>query len=316
MADGKAPLRLVQTVPMPNVAGRFDHLTVDIKGGRLFLAAITNNTVEVLDLSAGTHIRTMNGFGKPQGILYVPALNRLFVASLTDGTLKAFRGDSLELLETVQLSPGADIAGYDPAAGLLYIGHGGKDAGESYGELTAIDARKGKRVADMRLAAHPGGFAVEEHGPRMFLTISQANQVAVVDRKKWELSATWPVTGVTAAVDEANRRLFVAARKPPSVIVLDSRSGRVVANLAGGDEPQGIFFDVARRQIYVSCGEGEGFISVYRQLDADHYEALPRIPTAPDARTSVWVPELNRLYLAVPRQGDREAEVRAYEAEP
>jgi len=306
----------VQTIPMANVPGRFDHLTIDLEGERLFVAAITNNTVEVLDLRAGSRIRTMTGFGKPQGILYVHDLDRLFVASLTDGTLKSFRGDSLEPLETVQLSAGADIAGYDPARRLLYVGHGGKDAGKSYGELTVVDAEKAKRVAEMRLAAHPGGFAFEERGAKLFLTISQANQIAVVDRRKWALSATWPVTGVTAAVDEANHRLFVGARKPPSVIVLDSRSGRVVTTLPGGDEPQGIFFDAARGRIYVSCGEGDGFISVYRQLSADRYEALPRIPTAPDARTSLWVPELNRLYLAVPGHGDREAEVQAYEADP
>jgi len=175
------------------------------------------------------------------------------------------------------------------------------------GEFSVFDTRTDKRVADIRIAGHAGKCASEKSGTRVFLTIGQANQVAVMDRKKEQVVATWLVTGVSAAVDEAHHRLFVASRTPPSVIVLDSESGRVVTTLAGGDLPQGIFSDAALWRICVSCGEG--FVSVYQQLDAGHYDTVARIPTAPDARTSLLVPELKRFYLELPRHDNREAEV-------
>lgn len=130
-ADEKPPLRLVQTIPLPNVTGRIDHLTVDLKGNRLFVAALGNNTVEVIDLRAVKQVRSIDGFSKPQGVYYVPTLNKLFVASGNDGTCKIFRGDTLELLDTVKLSLGADLVDYNPAGKQIFVGHGGKDAGKN-----------------------------------------------------------------------------------------------------------------------------------------------------------------------------------------
>src|SRR6266403_3475296 len=140
-AQDHAPLRLVQTIPMPNVKGRIDHMDVDVKGKRLFVGGLENGSVEVIDLGAGKWSRSIPGFKKTQGIAYIPSLNKLFVASGDDGMLRVFRGDTLELLDAVKLDLGPNRVAYDPHTQLLYVGYGGKDAGKDYGEIGIIDAK-------------------------------------------------------------------------------------------------------------------------------------------------------------------------------
>src|ERR1700680_4422043 len=127
---GKQPLRLVQTIPLPNVKGRLDHMDVDVKGKRLFVAGLENDTFEVVDLQAGKWVRTIPGFKKSQGALFVPELNKLFLASGDDGMVRIFRGDTLELLDSIQLELGPNRVVYEPKSKLVYVGYGGKDAGE------------------------------------------------------------------------------------------------------------------------------------------------------------------------------------------
>src|SRR5712692_713093 len=151
----KQPLRLVQTISMPNVKGRLDHMDVDVKGKRLFVAGLENGTFEVVDLQAGKWVRSIPGFKKPQGVLVVSEFNKLFVASGDDGMLRVFRGDTLELLDSIHLEPGPNRVVYEPKSKLVYVGYGGKDAGKDYGEVGIIDARNDKLVGDIRVVAHP-----------------------------------------------------------------------------------------------------------------------------------------------------------------
>src|SRR5438132_5636812 len=141
---GKQPLRLVQIISLPNVKGRLDHIDVDIKGKRLFVAGLENGTFEVVDLQAGKWARSIPGFKKPQGALFVPELNKLFAASGDDGMLRVFRGDTLVLLDSIHLEPGPNRVVYEPKSKLVYVGYGGKDAGEDYGKVGIIDARHEK----------------------------------------------------------------------------------------------------------------------------------------------------------------------------
>src|SRR5467141_5029093 len=127
-AQDHAPLRLVQTIPMPNVKGRIDHMDVDVKGKRLFVAGLENGSVEVVDLQAGKWLKSIPGFKKTQGIAYVPSLNKLFVASGDDGMLRVFRGDTLELLDSIKLDLGPNRVVYDPHTELLYFGYHAQDA--------------------------------------------------------------------------------------------------------------------------------------------------------------------------------------------
>src|ERR1700736_5502681 len=161
---GKQPLRLVQTIPLPNVKGRLDHMDVDVKGKRLFVAGLENGTFEVVNLQAGKWVHSIPGFKKSQGALFVPELNKLFLASGDDGMLRVFQGDTLELLDSIRLEPGPNRVVYEPNSKLVYVGYGGKDAGKDYGEVGIIDAQSDKRIGDIKVVAHPSELLLDKSG--------------------------------------------------------------------------------------------------------------------------------------------------------
>ncbi len=317
-AQRAEPLRQVMTIRMPDVAGRIDHLTVDLKGKRVFLAALEKNTVEVVDVANGTVIRTLPGFQKPQGLLYLGSLHRLLVASGKDGTVKAFDGASLKPSLSATVSLGADAIGYDPRANEIYVGSGGSDAGKDRGDLTIFDASTLRQKAALTTDAHAGGSIPDASGKRMFVLVPEKSEVMVVDRPVHKIKATWTIPGiqknVAIALDERNHRLFLGVRTPPTIVVLNSDTGQKVAEVATAGTLDGLSFDPATRRIYTTGGEG--FLDVTQQVDADHYRQIARIPTGPVARTSLFVPEWRRLFVAVPRDKDRSAELRVFEVVP
>jgi len=314
---GKQPLRLVQTIPLPNVKGRLDHMDVDVKGKRLFVAGLENGTFEVVDLQAGKWVRSIPGFKKAQGALFVPELNKLFLASGDDGMLRVFRGDMLELLDSIHLEPGPNRVVYEPKSKLVYVGYGGKDAGKDYGEIGIIDARQDKHVGDIKVVAHPSELLLDKEGKTLFVFVSIASKLQVIDTNKREVLSTWAVSSEhpgDAAFDESTSRLFIGTHTPPEMIAMDSKSGKEVAHLPTPDGMDGVYFDAARRRIYVSGGRDftVGFAFVYQQKDADHYETIGKIPTRGGAGTSFWSPELNRYYVAAPANDKEEAAILVY----
>jgi len=226
---GKQPFRLVQTISLPNVKGRLDHMDVDVKRKRLFVAGLENGTLEVVDLQAGKWVRSIPGFEKPQGALYVPELNKLFVASGDDGMLRVFWGDTLDLLDPIQLDRGPNRVVYEPHSKLVYVGYGGKDAGKDSGEVGIIDAKKGKHIDDIKVVAHPSELLLDRSGTTLFVFIAIANQIQVIDTNKRQIVSTWQVSSQRpgdAAFDESTSRLFIGTRTPPEMIVMDSKSAR------------------------------------------------------------------------------------------
>src|SRR2546426_9004435 len=191
---GKQALRLVQTIPLPNVKGRLDHMDVDVKGKRLFVAGLENGTFEVVDLQAGKWVRSIPGFKKSQGALFVPELNKLFLASGDDGMLRVFRGDTLELLDSIQLEPGPNRLVYEPKSKLVYVGYGGKDAGKDYGEVGIVDARQDKHVGDIKVVAHPSELLLDKSGTTLFVLVSAANRIQGIDTNKRQIVSTWQVS--------------------------------------------------------------------------------------------------------------------------
>src|SRR5882762_5956590 len=227
-AQDKEYLHLVQTIPMPNVKGRIDHIDVDVKGKRLFVAGLENGSLEVVDLQTGKWLKSISGFLKTQGIAYVPSLNKVFVASGDDGMLRVFRGDTLELLDAIKLDLGPNRVAYDAGKQVLYVGYGGKDAGKDYGEVGAIDARTDKKIFDVQVAAHPSEILLDKSGETLFVFISVASKLQVIAFKKREVRATWPVSSQRpgdAALDEASRRLLIGTRTPPEMVAMDSKTG-------------------------------------------------------------------------------------------
>jgi DNA-binding beta-propeller fold protein YncE len=316
---GKQPLRVVQTIPLPNVKGRLDHMDVDVKGKRLFVAGLENGTFEIVDIDAGKWLRNIPGFKKAQGALFVPELNKLFLASGDDGMLRIFRGDTLELLESIHLEPGPNRVVYEPKSKLVYVGYGGKDAGKDYGEIGIIDARQDKHVGDIKVVAHPSELLLDE-GKTLFVFVSIASRVQVIDTDKREVLSTWPVTSQRpgdAAFDGSTSRLFIGTRAPAEMVVMDSKSGKEVAHLPTPEGMDGVYFDAARKRVYVSGGRDlpVGFVYVYQQRDADHYETIGKIPTRGGAGTSFWSPELDRYYVAAPASEKEQAAILVYAPE-
>jgi hypothetical protein len=298
-----------KTIALPGVKGRFDHFALDLKGKRLFVAALGNNTLEAIDLAAGQRLRSLRGLGKPTGVLFLPDLDRLFVACGDDGVLGEFDGRTLERIKTIPGLDDADNIRFDPKAGLIYLGYGA-------GALAVIRAATAEIVARILLPAHPESFQLERTGTPIFVNVPEAGQIAVIDRERRATAATWPTAdfkdNFPMALDEPDRRLFVGCRRPPRLLVLDATSGKRVADLAISGDIDDLFYDAARRRIYASCGEG--FVDIIENAGADRFTRQSSIPTRAGARTSFFSPETDEYYLAVPERGPDEAEIRVFKA--
>jgi DNA-binding beta-propeller fold protein YncE len=310
--DATARLTLEKTIPMPKVEGRIDHMAADVAGQRLFVAALGNNTVEVLDLKAGKTIQSIPGFAEPQGIAYVPEFNRVFIANGADGTCRILDAQTLKTITSVDCGDDADNVRYDDKAKRIYVGYGG-------GALAVLDAKTGSKLADIKLAGHPESFRLETGGPRIFVNVPHADHIAVVDREKGEATATWPLkeakSNFPLFLDEPNHRLFAGCRSPARLLVYDysAPAGRLVASLPISRDTDDLFYDADNKLIYVSCGAGD--INVIRQVDADHYTTVGSVSAAPGARTSLFMPELKTLCLAVPHRGNQRAEILVFKTQ-
>ena len=305
-AQASPPLRLEKTIELPEVQGRIDHLSIDVKGERLFVSALGNNTVEVIDLKAGKRAQTIAGLLEPQGVLYVPANNRLYVANSKDGTVRVFDGSSLKPLKTLEYGDDADNLRYNSVRQHIYVGYGSGGLGE-------ID-NDGSKLGEVKLDAHPESFQLEKNGSRIFVNLPKSFKIAVVDREKRTVVATWRTGGPQAnypmALDETDHRLFVVTRFPARLLVFDTSSGKVVQSLPSVGDCDDVFYDHVLKRIYASGGEGA--ISVFEQHDPDHYKELARIMTVQGARTSFFSAELDRLFLAVRRQGTQPAAIQIF----
>lgn len=300
------PLRLERTIPLPGVSGRIDHLSLDATGKRLWVAALGNDTVEVIDLETGARARSIEGVKEPQGVALIADQNRVIVASGEDGMLRAFDPD-FKVTASVSKLDDADNVRLNPIERRVYVGYG-------RGAIAVFDGQSLGKLGEFHLTAHPESFQLESQGSRIFVNVPHAGHVAVIDRNKDELVATWPVKeargNYAMALDEPHHRLFVICRQPARMLVLDTDSGNTVASVDVCGDADDAYFDAAHQRIYVSGGEG--CLSVISQPDADHYQLDAIIPTAQGARTSLFVPETNRIYLAVPSRKHQDAEIREY----
>src|SRR5436305_8723856 len=309
----RAPLLLVQQIPLPNVGGRIDHFTFDGKRKRVIGAALGNNTVEVVDTFAGKDIHSIIGAANPQGLVYVGEFDRLFVANGTDGKLRIYDGDSFSLLNTVDIGEDADNVRYDPAGKRVYVAYGGDEEGG----IAVIDAAIGKRLDDVaKLDAHPESFQIAASKRVIYANIATKAKVVVIDRNTHKVT-DWPLRNGKAnypmALDEADHRLLVVTRKPAQLVVLDSDSGAMVASVPCVNDSDDLYYDTARKRIYAPGGEG--FISVVQQIDPDHYQSLAKIPTTIGARTGLWYEKRDRFYLAVPASSKQGAALWVYAPE-
>jgi len=319
-AQEKAPLRLLQTIPLPEgVHNHWEHFGVDVEGHRLFLGSEDAPVVEVFDLRTNKHIRAITGFGEPNNIMVRPDLNEIFVVDGGASEVKILKGDSYQVIGRTKLTIDADSIVSDPATKFLYVVNGGRAAHNPYCLLSIMDTTSGKKLADIRLDVDQlESMAIEKSGPRLFINMMGGNEIGVVDREKRALVQTWPLTqgknNGRMALDEANHRLFVVTRTPPKLVVLDTETGKEITSLAVGGGAADMNFDPASKRIYVSCGAG--FITVVEQRGANDYQVIGNIPTKSGAKNGILVPALGRYYVAVPKKGEQEAQVLVYEVVP
>jgi sugar lactone lactonase YvrE len=311
-------LSLKTRIALPNVDGRMDHFSVDVKGQRLFVSALGNHSVEVLDLQDGKQARTLSDLAEPQGSFYDASTNRLFVASSLDGTIKIFDGKTFQMLETVKFSADPDNVRYDARGNRVVVGYGGEKStrGREQGDgaLAFLDST-GKKIGEIPMDAHPESFQLEKSGTRVFVNVPESKEVQVADVVKGTVLARWPVTASTTnfpmALDEGHHRLFVGCRTPARLLVFDTETGKIVASPEIVGDSDDLFYDSTKSRVYVVGGQG--FIDVLQQNDPDHYERIAHYPTPAGTRTGLFVPEWGRLFAAVPHRGEQIAEIFVYE---
>jgi DNA-binding beta-propeller fold protein YncE len=293
-------------IDLPNVNGRIDHFSADVKGRRIFVSALGNHTLEVIDVQAGKRLQTITDLAEPQGVYYDPSTNRIFVACAQDGATKVFDAASFQLVTTAKYSGDADNIRYDARGQRIIVGYGD-------GALGFLDSG-GKKTGEIPLDAHPESFQLEKTGTRAFVNVPDRKQIEVVDLSANKLLTKWPVTSALKnypmAIDEAGRRLFTGCREPAHMLVIDIDSGKQVASLPIVGDTDDLFYDAAKKRVYVIGGEG--FVDVLEQKDADHYARISRQRTAPGARTGLFVPEWEELFVAVPHRGEQRAEILLY----
>jgi len=298
-SDAPEPLTAVGRIELPGVEGRFDHFTFDAATGRLFVAALGNNSIEIIDTRSATRVTSARGVDEPQGLGFAPT-GRLIVANGGTGDVQIREGQDLRIVATVKTAGDADNVRYDPTARRAYVGVGS-------GALIEIDPASGKKLGDVRLAAHPESFQLERAGTRIFVNVPNAHQIAVIDRQSMSVTATWKVAAAAAnypmALDEDGKRLFVVCRNPARVLVYDITSGTMTTAFEAVGDADDVFWDAARKRLYVIGGQG--FVDAFQRQSDDRYMRIAHMATGSGARTGLFIPDAARLFIAVPHRGSQ-----------
>ncbi|HUZ11849.1 MAG TPA: hypothetical protein VMU93_03230 [Caulobacteraceae bacterium] len=299
MLGGAAPLVLVRTIPLRGVRGRIDHLAIDLAHGRLFVSELGNGSVEAIDLATGASLGRIGGLKEPQGLAFLPALHELAVASGGDGSVRFYRAGDLAPAGEVAVGGDADDLTTD-AAGRLVVGYGS-------GAIAAIDPVSRKVVGKLDLPAHPEGFRLA--GARVFVNLPGADRIVVGDLPRGRILASWPTAhrwNFPMALGAAAGTLAVAFRRPARFELLDAASGAIKLDEPTCGDADDLFFDRARDRFYVVCGAGAVDV-----VDPMRPARSVAVATRPGARTGLFVPALDRLFVAA-RAGARGAAILVY----
>jgi DNA-binding beta-propeller fold protein YncE len=311
-AQEKLPLKLIETTELPGYTGDLDHFGLDVKGSRLFLASEDHKTVEVFDLRTGKRIHSIEGFGQPLTMSYLSESDRLIV---TDGddtdAVHLVDCKKYKIIKTLKLGKGVDHGVFNPINQYFYVENGGGEKGTTH-VLSIIDTKTLEQVGQITgLPGHSNeGMVIDHQGKRLYVNMTGSDEIGVIDLKTLQIIARWPLPDAhvahAIALDEPHHRLFTAARMPPQFIVFNTETGKVVTSIPCVGVNSDMSFDVARKRIYVT---GSDTASVFEQRDADHYEHTAEVPTAYRAKSSIFVPQLKRLYIADSGKGKPDAKL-------
>lgn len=303
LAAGPAALELDSKIALGAVRGRIDHLAIDLGRRRLFVAELGNDSVAVVDLKGRRTVQTLTGLSEPQGVGYVPSTDTLYVANGGDGTVRLFRGAALFPDGEIRLGADADDVRVDDSEGRVFVGYG-------KGGIAVIDAAARTRIADIRLSAHPEGFQLERSGRRIIVNVPDAREIAVLDLATRRQIARWSTDGLRAnfplALAASRGAVLDVFRRPARLAVIAERTGVFIATYPTCADADDLFVDAKHQRAYVICGQG--FVDVLAKA-AGGYHRIARLATAPGARTGLFVPQLDRLFVAVRRTSTEPAAV-------
>jgi DNA-binding beta-propeller fold protein YncE len=309
---------LVQTIQLPKVTSHFDHFGVDPDGGRLFATLQTENLVHVYQLQSGAELGRIAGIGKPHAVLFRQDLDRLFITdgNHDHGIVHIVDGKTFTVIKSIDLAPGAEQYSYDPKTKYMYVGNGGHDASQPYSLISIIDTSRGRKVGDIKVdTPNLEATTLEVRGNRLYANDRLNGKVIVINRKQRKVLASWPITGgkmnVAIALDENHHRLFIGCRSG-AIAVFDTRSGTQVATLPIGGDIDDLMYDPASKRIFAPTGGGSGALSIYQEVDPDHYSQVATVTTGPGGKNGTYVPSVSRYFVGVPQHGTTDDQILVY----
>lgn len=279
---GTQPLAIVNTIPLPDVKGRIDHLALDAVRRRIYIAEIGNGTLDAIDLGGAGRVGRISQMKNPQGVALLPGRDELVVASGGDGTARFYDGNTLAPVGVIAGLDDADNVRIDPVTGDVVVGYGS-------GGLAVIDPARRVVKARIALPSHPEGFQITADGKRAYVNLPRSFSVAVVDLPGRKVVTSWPardaLENFPLALDEADGVVLSGFRLPGRFMVFDMRSGEVRANLAACGPSDDLFYDSARRRAYMLCADGH--VDVFAVADG-RWARMAQVATAQGGRTGLW----------------------------
>jgi YVTN family beta-propeller protein len=289
------------------VDGRIDHMAVDLARHRLFVAELGNDTVGVVDLEAKKVVHRVNGLKEPQGVAYVQSNDSLYVANGGDGSVGIYHGSDYSPAGRIELGADADNIRADVASGQLFVGYG-------KGAVGVIDLQSNTKIKAFALKAHPESFQLDSAKRRLFVNLPNTRSLAVVDASTGQEQAMWPLRhggNFPMALDHERQLALVVFRNPAKFTAFNLDTGSLVAEVDTCGDADDVFIDTKRKRVYITCGSG--VIDVLK-ADDPKYSRVSQIPTVAGARTGLFIPEIDRLYLAVRAQVGTPAAIWIYRA--
>jgi DNA-binding beta-propeller fold protein YncE len=300
-------LQLVATIPLPGVSGRIDHLSFDAVHQNLFIAALGNNSIEVVNLKNQKPIHSIKNLDEPQGVVYIPESNSIIVTNGGNGTCDVFDADNFQKVNSIKLSGDADNVRYDSTGKTIYVGYGD-------GGIAVIDATNFKLVTEIKLSGHPESFQIDQSAKKIYVNVPAEKQIEIIDLTQNAVTGKWKMTEATSnfpmCLDETNHRLFVGCRHSPKLLIIDAQTGNTTSSYEIDTDVDDIFYNPSTKEIYLSCGSG--YVDVFKQSAANTYTSQGKMATRTGARTSLLIPELNELIVAAPSTFSSSAQLLVY----
>jgi YVTN family beta-propeller protein len=295
-AQNSQELSLINTISLPGVSGRIDHLAFDPRTQRVFVAALGNNTVEIVDLKTSKVIHSISQLSEPQGIAFIASNNSIVVANGGTGVCDVFNAVSFEKTNAIQLQGDADNVRYDSINSKIYVGYGD-------GGIAIIDAVTFKQVGDIKLEGHPESFQIDGVAKKIYVNVPGKQQIEVIDLDKNQVTDRWKMTEARSnfpmSLDVANHRLFIGCRRPAKLLVLDNQTGKLITSVETDSDVDDVFYDQPTKNIYMSCGGG--YIDIIKQQSSESYQLSGKVSTKSGARTSLMIPQLRNLLVVSPK---------------